>query len=170
MRRMKLRWTILVLFLITVFIGSSFPRVFSQNPGDEAVKAIGRADDAVSSAFAVVLDAEKTGANVSRLRGNLNEAVNLLSQAKILLADGDPLTAVQVANLSAETAQSVGSQASSLEASTLAAHEVALRITLAGSSIGIVVFLSSMFLLWRWFRRRYVLEIQDLRPEATADA
>jgi hypothetical protein len=131
--------------------------------------SIQEADDAISSAFLAVIDAEKVGANVSVLLQELNGALVQKSQAEELLRGGDAGGAIEAAALSAKTAEDVTVEASNLRASTLAHRELIFKISLVGSSIGIIAFLSFMFLLWRRFKGYYVRRILDLRPVVVTD-
>jgi hypothetical protein len=160
---------VLALFLLVV-LSFQVPIVVSGISVDDAAKSVQAAQEAVSSAFVVVSDAERAGANVSGPLEELNGAVDLLSRAEIQLKVGDASGAVEAANNSFSIAEEVAAQASSLKASTLANHESSLMSSLIIFPAGIVLFLSLMVLFWRRFRRHYVRRIKDMRPVVVPDA
>lgn len=88
---------VLVLLLLAVVSGPYVGRAVSEDRLGVSQTFIQDAEGALSSAFLTVLDAEKAGGDVSGLRGRLNDAVSLLSQAKILLAEGDLAGSMRVA-------------------------------------------------------------------------
>lgn len=165
MKQIRLMRLVLVCLLIFVSLSLNFRQAYSVSQTDAANSAIEQANSALSSSFLVVLDAERAGANVSSLRRDLNVAVDLFSQAKVLLANGNPAGAVQAANLSSETAKNVRDSASSLEALALANNQFSFRASLITSTVAVAAFLLCLLLFWRMLRRRYVKGIRKLRPE-----
>lgn len=135
----------------------------------EAPQIIGEAEQSISSAFHVVLEAEDAGANVSSLTVRLNEAAGLLAEARILVQNGDSGQAADLASYSVEIADDVKDEASILKVSALAHRDFVFKVSLAGSLIGVPVFLVFMFRLWRWFKGYYVRRILRLRPEILED-
>lgn len=160
-----------VAFLLLVgFLVSRGSGVVSGEGLDEGRLRVREAEETVSSAFLAVLDAERAGANVSALLYRLNSAAGQLSQAEMMLSKGDSGEAVDVAARSVAIAEDVGGEALNLRASAVANREFVFNISLAGSSVGIVVFFFLMFFVWRQFRARYVRRILDMRPVVVEDA
>ncbi len=156
---------VLVCLLILVSLSLSFRQVYSASQTDAANSAIEQANSALSSSFLAVSDAERAGADVSGLRRSLNVAMDLFSQAKMMLASGNPAGAVQAADLASETAKNVGNSASSLEALAIASNQFSFRSSLINSTVALAAFLVGLLLLWWMLRRRYVRGIGKLRPE-----
>jgi len=128
-----------------------------------------QAEQSISSAFHMVLEAEDAGANVSGLTAKLNEAAGLLVEAKILVQNGDSRQAADLASHSVEIAEDVKDEASTLKASALSHHDFLFKVSLVGTLVGVPAFLALMFLLWRWFKGYYTRRILGLKPEVAED-
>jgi len=63
----------------------------------------------------------------------------------------------------------IPSDPTTVQASALAAREFAFRASLLRSSVGIAIFSSLVFLLWRRFKTYYVRRILDMRPVVASD-
>ena len=134
---------------------------------DEADTSIQQADEAATSAFKAVLEAEKVGANVSRLITKMNEAAVLLTNAKIMAYNKNFHDTIELANSSIEIANSVKYEAANLKTSTLSLHDYIFKISIIESLVGVTAFLLSMIFLWRWFKSYYAHKILGLKPEVT---
>ena len=146
------------------------PHLVSAYALEEAYEPIQKAEEAVFSAFENVLEAENAGANVSRLVARLNKAGDLLVEARVSLKGDDPGEAMRLANRSVEIANGVEDDALGLLVSALADRDLAFKVSLVGSSIGVPAFLFLMFLLWRRFKGYYARKLLSLRPEVAEDA
>jgi len=153
-----------------ILLDLCIPNVVSASSYHEADGAIQQAEQAISSAFEAVLEAEGAGANVSGLIRELNEAAGLLADAKISLNNGDLSDVVQLASRVVETADSVKDEASSLRASALSLREFVFKASFVGSGVGVSAFLLFMFYLWRWFKGYYTRKVLGLKPEVADDA
>jgi hypothetical protein len=152
---------VLIFFAILI---SCVARVASAYSADQVQTRIQGAEDSVDSAFLAVLDAEKVGADVSPMLGELNSAEGLLARSEVLLSQGDLDGAARAATSSSWLAEDVRAQASSLKASTLAYRDYAFRLSLLGCGSGIGLFLLLMFALWQRFREHYVRRVMEMRP------
>jgi len=162
------RLRFLVAVLLSALVPSSLGLISSQ---DEAHTAVQLGEEAISSAFEAVLEAESAGANVSGLVQKLNEAVGFLSEARVLAASGGfDGEAAEFASRCVDVADRVRDEALALLASALAHRDFVFRLSVVGSVVGVSVFLSFMFLSWRWFKVYYRRKVLDLRPEAVDDA
>jgi hypothetical protein len=160
-RRQVLAAFLVVTFILSLSVTKSTVASFSLD-SDGLVK---QAEESVTTAFKAVLDAEAAGANVSGLIVELNQAVGLLSEAKIALGNGDFDGAAEDAASVVEVAEQVRDEASSLRASALVHRDLVFNALLVGSSIGVSVFLVFMWFLWRWFKGYYVRRVLGLKPE-----
>ncbi len=137
---------------------------------DDGLVSVERAEKAVSSAFDIVSEAEVAGGNVSSLILRLNDAVGLLSEARVRLADGGSGDSVAgFAGQCIEIANSVRYEASTLRASALSQRDFVFKLSVVGSVVAVSFFLCFMFLFWRWFEGYYSRRVLGLRPEVVVD-
>jgi len=181
-------WRAPVIFSIFfVLLSVSAFRTVSASDKDDAWRSIQRAEQAVSSAFEAVSDAESAGADVSGLIVELNRSVGFLSEANILFRNGDFGGAARLADLSVGIVEGVdrweldGSvmrsvryegvrvEASRLKASALSHRDFLFKVSLVASILGVPVFLLFMLFLWRWFKEFYARRLLDLKPEVASD-
>jgi predicted PurR-regulated permease PerM len=156
-----------VVFLIALFLCayvSTVRNVVAQS--DQTVSKLQAAESAIDQAFDAVLDAEKAGANVTGLLARLNAAADLLAQAEIAVRKGD-------SNAGAK-GDSVLSIAGEVETAAVAARDAALGAgqnalysTVAFSSVGVVVFVLVLFLVWRQSKQSNVKSVFEAKPEVS---
>jgi len=165
------RLRFLIVFLLLALVSSAASSPISTFGQDEAYNAVQLGEEAISLAFKAVLEAENAGANVSGLVQRLNEAVGFLSEARVLAANGSfDREVAEFTSRCVDVADRVRDEALALLASALAHRDFVSRLSVAGSVVGVSVFLSFMFLSWRWFKVYYRRKVLDLRPEAVDDA
>jgi len=152
-----------LLFLPAIFKASS---TFNENADSSLMQ---QAEEAVSSAYEMVLSAENAGANVTNPLMKLNEAASYLSTARNLLRNEDPDGVAELIFSSIEIAVSAKNEANNLKASALADRDFANKISLLISSVVVSIFLVFMFYLWRVFKRSYIRKFLDLTPEVVSD-
>jgi len=158
-----------VLLVLSVFAVPLFvPGVFGADGESVAASAIDRAEVAMVSAYAVVLDAEQVGVNVSGLLAELNVGGEYLVDARIWFGLGDFENATRLAGLCYDVGEEVSNEAHGLrnEAHGLWVTDVVVRMT--GSMVGVVVVVFLGFVVWRVFRRRYNRRVLGLRPEVVS--
>jgi hypothetical protein len=136
--------------------------------GDEGSSSLGDADAALRQAFAVVLDAESAGANVSGLILRLNEAGTILGQAEMALGNGNSSEAASEAGQCVNIADGVKNDAFALKASALDEARTTSRTYLAFSVAGVAVFVVVLAVVWRRFRRGYVGKELGAKPEVVS--
>ena len=134
---------------------------------EEASVAVADADTALRGAFRAVLDAESAGANVSGLMGRLNEAGVALTGARVALAAGNYSDAVGGAGECKGLADIVVLEAGVLK-NDAAAQASLWWVTVLLSVVGSVVFVVTLFLVWRRFKRYYSDKLLGSRPEVAA--
>lgn len=160
----------LVLLMLLVFASNLFVFANSREVSeDEATSALTNANEAVVSAYQVILEAEKTGANVSGLVGRLNEASVLLAEGQVALRTGDFEKAVRSANLGYEIGQNVKNQANELGGKAYGPWVMRLWLVMTGSLVGAIVVALVSFWGWRFFKRRYYERVLKMRPEVSPD-
>ncbi len=124
---------------------------------------------AIEQAFKAISSAEKAGANVTSLIDQLNGAANLLAKAENAYHAGDMNTAA----INAEAVLPIASQAiasaqTAQEAATIA-NQNNFWITITFATIGSCVFVLVLFMVWRWFKRRYTNNLATAKPEVTQE-
>lgn len=163
------RWRTIILWFL-ILLNLCALDIVSAESRYEANASIQQAEESIYSAFEAVLEAEDAGANVSRLIVRLNEAASLLAEAEALFRNGKFGEVTELTDRSFDIAAEVKGEASILRVSALQSREFAFRVSLIGSSVGVLGFLFFMFLLWRWFKGFYIRRILRLRPEVASDA
>jgi hypothetical protein len=126
------------------------------------------ANSAVIQAFTAVLDAEKAGANVTDLIKKLNGVSELLAQAEIAYRNGDLNTAEINADSVVSIAQEVQSAAQAEQSAALTSGQNSFLFAVALSVIGGFAFVFILFLLWRRFKRYYINNLSDAKPEVNS--
>jgi hypothetical protein len=151
-----------------LFLNLSFPLITAY-ANDQTLLSVTQAEDGLVSAYKVVLDAEKDGANVTGLLDTLNLGGEYLAKAYIWIHLGDLSQADHFAGLCVEIVDNVSNEALFLrdEAEALRKSDAFFRSV--GSVLGLVVVLIGGFVVWRVFKRRYITGIQELKPEVAVD-
>lgn len=132
----------------------------------EASNDVASADQALRGAFNGVLDAEKTGANVSALLVRLNDAGGNLTLAEDALAAGNYSDAVGFAGACESLSNGVGADAVVFKSDAVAAAGN-WWMTVLFSVAGSVVFAVVLLFVWRRFRSGYLKKMLGSRPEVT---
>jgi predicted PurR-regulated permease PerM len=132
---------------------------------DQAGSKLQVANTAVEQAFNAVLDAEKAGANVTDLLAQLNTAEGFLAQAENLYRTGDFSKAATQADNVLPIAQQVTTAAQNSKQTATTSGQNAFWETIAFTVIGVFVFVLVLFLVWRLFKRRYIKNLSEAKPE-----
>jgi predicted PurR-regulated permease PerM len=140
--------------------------VFAQT--DQTASKLQAANTSVEQAFNAVLAAEKAGANVTNLLNQLNGASDLLAQAENVYRIGDNNKAANDADAVLPIAQQVTAVAQTAQGSVSASIQAAVFPTVAFTVEGAVVFVLVLFLVWSWFKRRYIKSLSDAKPEVNS--
>jgi CHASE3 domain sensor protein len=140
--------------------------VFAQT--DQTASKLQAANSAVEQAFNAVLDAEKAGANVTGLLGQLNVAAGVLAQAENSYRTGDSNTAAVQADSVLPIAQEVTTAAQDAKQTALVSGQNAFWSTIAFTVIGAFVFVLALFLVWRRFKRSYINSLSEAKPEVNS--
>ena len=122
---------------------------------------------AVNQAFNAVLNAEKAGANVTGLLSHVNVAAGILAQAENSFRTGDSNTAVAQASSVFLIAQEVIVAAQNAKETALINDQNTFWYTIAFTVIGAFVFVLILVLVWRRFKRSYIKNIAEAKPEVT---
>ena len=137
--------------------------VFAQS--DQTLSKLQEANTAVNQAFNAVLAAEKAGANITGLLAQLNVAEGDLAQAENSYRTGDSSTAATQANSVIPIAQQITTAAQNAKQTATVSGQNAFWSTIAFTLIAAVVFVLGLFLVWRWFKQRYINNLSQAKPE-----
>jgi predicted PurR-regulated permease PerM len=140
--------------------------MFNENADSSLMQ---QAEEVVSSAYVMVLNAENAGANVTNPLMKLNEAASYLSTARNLLRNEDPDGVAELIFSSIEIAVNAKNEANNLKASALANRDFANKISILISSVVVSIFLVFMFYLWQIFKRSYMRKFLDFTPRVVSD-
>ena len=132
---------------------------------DQTATKLTAANTAVDQAFNAVLDAEKAGANVTDLLNQLNYADGILANAENAYRTGDLNNAANQADNVVPIAQQVTSLAQNAKQAALVSGQNAFWTTIALTIIGSIVFVLVLFMVWRRFKRRYIENLSEAKPE-----
>ena len=136
---------------------------------DQASLKLQAANAAVDQAFNAVLDAEKAGANVTGLLVQINTAQSILAQAENSYRTGDINAAVTQADSVLPIAQQVTALAQTAKQTATVNAQNASNATIALTVIGSVIFVLVLFQVWRLFKRRYIKNLSEAKPELVSN-
>lgn len=131
----------------------------------EAELKIGEAEVIVSSAYVAVLEAEKSGADVSGLLINLTYAGDFLAEAYTLYRKGDLDGALDHADLSVRSVDGLVGEAGQLKALAMDENKERVFQTVSGSGVAVVVIVLGSVVVWLVLRRRYFENVVKMKPE-----
>ena len=139
--------------------------VFAQT--DQIASYLQADNAAVNQAFNAVLDAEKAGANVTSLLSQLNDVEGNLAMAENSYRSGNYSAAATQADKVLPLAQQITTAAQNAKQTAAVSAQNSFWSTVAFSVIGVFVFVLVLFLIWRWFKRRYINNLSQLKPEVS---
>ena len=153
---------ILFIFIVASASISSMDVVYGQQ---DMSPALHDAEGKIVSAFEAVAKAEGNGADVTGLINKMNDACNLLVDARILHHGGD----LEGANLKAVECgvivESVDAEAQALTLIAAEEAETEAKLTLAYSLTAIIAIILVSFLIWKRFKQHYRKQALGLKPE-----
>ena len=136
---------------------------------DQAASKLQAANTAINQAFNAVLDAEKAGANVTDLLPQLSYAQGVLANAENSYRTGAFTKASIQADNVLPIVEKVTVSAQNSEQTALDSGQNAFWSTIAFTVIGAIVFVLALFLVWRWFKRSYIKNLSDAKPELVSN-
>lgn len=121
----------------------------------DAQSAVSEASQRIVICYGEAANASSAGANVSGLLQVLNGAGDLLSRARLALADGDFNSSYALALQSEQGLGGFDGQAESLRSAALQSGFVGFWVDVVGSSVGAVAVLVLGFFVWRLLSKKY---------------
>ncbi len=165
--RCKLSSIILLSILVLSMYFLSVNQVTAQI--DQTTSKLQAANTAVDQAFSAVLDAEKAGAKVTDLLSQLSYADGVLAQAENSYRAGDLNKAGIQADSVLPMAQQVTYAAQSAKQTATVNTQNAFYATIAFTVIGSIVFVLVLFMVWRRFKRNYIKNLSEAKPELVGE-
>jgi hypothetical protein len=168
---LKKRLLLLVSFVALAFLSYSLTACL-QLPvarADNEQASIEAADSSIRQAFAVVLEAEKAGGNVTQLLAELNVAGSRLADAENAYRSGKMSEVVAIAGNASQIAENARNEALNLRDVSAANSQNEFWLTITFSAIGAVVFIFALMLGWRRFSSAYSENLLKKKPEVVAD-
>jgi len=157
--------------VLLVFLGPSVTigRVVtaSDNVPEKYRESFDAAQSAVLTGFSTVLDAERSGADVSLLVDDLNTAQHQLSGVWVFDAVGDTEGATLAIAQSQLIAQEVAAEAKLLKATAIAANQSRLMNPALGMKEGGDGLCLILRMAWKRYKRGYVRSVRRSVPELT---
>jgi hypothetical protein len=133
-------------------------------------KAIDAARDALYIAYDSVLDAERAGADVTKLVGDLNAALELLNTAEDYYARGDNGGALSYATQSKSISDQVVIEAKQLKAQAIEAANQRRIIVGFSVSVIIIAICVGLFYGWKLYRQKSREKILKMRVRVMEEA
>jgi len=156
---------LIILAVSICFLG--FQQVIAQT--DQATIKLQAANTVVNQAFIAVLDAEEAGAKVTDLLIQLSYAQDILARAENSYRVGDLTRAGIHADNVLPIAQKIISNAQSAKLTATVNEQNAFYSTVAFTVFGCFVFVLLLFMFWRRFKRRYIKDLSEAKPELVRD-
>jgi hypothetical protein len=147
----------LVVLSLCIFLLLSLTRVCVAHSENEAVAEITEAENTLITAYEAVLEAEKAGANITDLLGNLTEAGDLLSEAKSALSANES-AAVDLAVESQAKLNGFLAKVDALRAAAAQQRYWDFMVNVVGSIIGSLAVIGGGIVAWNVLNRKYKTE------------
>ncbi len=141
----------------------------SASSEDVVASAIRESEEGLVSAYQAVLEADETGADVSSLLVELNEAGEALAGANTAHRMGNLADASRLADLCLEISEAVIGEAYILQVEAHGSRVVSYWLTSVGSLVGMVAVVLGSLWAWRFFKRRYYQRLLGMKPEVISD-
>ncbi len=156
--------TILLLISLTHAKG-----VYAETTLQEAQQRINEAKIAIYDAYNICVEAEEAGADVSSLVGKLNNAIDLLTEAKAFLSEGDYTNAKIKATLAKSEANQVKIVAQDLKSQALFRKWLESIIIPIGATLLLVIIAIFMYKGWTWYVKKREAEILKMKIRLPED-
>ena len=126
----------------------------------DAATSIASAKQQIISCFDSAKQAEAAGANISSLTSILNDAGDLLSRSELAYSQGDFGGAQSFASECSQRLSNFVSASNTLRDSAAQQRSYAYWVNFVGSIAGTFVVIVAGFMVWRFLKKRYPIEVQ----------
>ncbi len=165
--------TIKKLFILLLTVWTAVSPIYlskvSASSEEVVAPALAESEEALVSAYQVVLEAEETGADVSDLLVELNDAGEALAGANTANRVGNVAEAGRLADLSLEISEAVRDEAYILQVEAHGSRVVRYWLTSVGSLAGMVAVVLGSLWTWRFFKRRFYQRLLGMKPEVISN-
>jgi hypothetical protein len=145
-----------VLIIFLIFASQFFrPITFAEVSQNQAASALDNAEAAVTSSYQAVLKAQESGANVSSLLAQLNEAGWFLARAHVAYKSGDFDSALKFATQSQQELNGFVDDADALRNTATQEYYWGFMVNVVGPIIGAIGIICCSFIVWFLLKRRY---------------
>lgn len=155
------------MFLVLLFSSSflCFQNTVTLAQNDSTLQKIQNANYELKQAFITVLEAEAAGANITDLIILLNSAAEALAYAENSYRIGD----FNIAAINVDSVISIAHQVTPLaeeaKHNALISNQNTFFLKIFFTFIGIFIFCLVLSLLWRIFKKRYINNMFQTKPE-----
>ncbi len=156
-----------IIILLAVLVVASFNTLLVKANNENT--SIELANSSINQAFISALDAEKAGANVTRLLLKLNKAGELLAEAENAYLSGNLTIVISKAESAILLAEEVNDDALRLRDVALVESQNNYWLTLVFSVVGAFAFSIALLIVWRQFKRARINNL-GYEPEVVEDA
>ena len=163
MQPSKLRFLSATVLLFALFSMLMFP-VSAAGNQEVAASSISEAEWSMAQAYEAVLDAESADADVSGLLVRLNDAAELLSEARMAFDVGDFEESAGFAGSTSEVGYEIVDDAELLEIEAKNAQVHSSWGFLIISALGVSVVVFSSLVGYSFFKRRYYRRLSKMKP------
>jgi len=136
--------------------------------GSEVQAALSRAEVGAGSAYGSVVEAETAGANVADLLLRLNDSLSMLAKAQVQYRVGNLDQALSLANQCFDSLSGIEAEASMMRETAISNGSQRTLISASLSASAIALVLASCFFGWVLFKRRFLRELMEMKPEVQA--
>lgn len=158
-----LKFLVVSVFLFSL-VSVSVPWVSATN-GDAVPLEVAEAEEALVSAYEVVLEAEEAGANVSVLLDKLNVGGEYLVEAYVWDRLDDSENTSRFVGLCYEIAEDVQSDAVELRDEAKSSWMSESVVVMLRSVVDVILVVGLCFVVWLVFKWRYRKKVVGLKPE-----
>jgi hypothetical protein len=156
-----------IIFLTLALFFCSSSNIVSAQSDDVHLK-IQQANDSIDQAFTAVLTAEKTGIDIASLISQLNDASDALANAENYYRNGNLEQAALESQNAASIAHQINEQAKTTNPTDNVSSQSTFWSTTTFAIIGMVVFVLALFLIWRVFKKWYIQNLSQAKPEVAS--
>jgi CHASE3 domain sensor protein len=162
----KSRKLFLILLVIYLSLSAfSYNTVPASAQSDQAYSKLQSANTEINKVFIEVFNAEAAGADVANLIEQLNVANDLLAQAENAYRQNDFTVVIIKSDGVLLLVQQVNSATQYAKQSASNSNQTALLFNLGFTLIGGLIFIIFLFLIWNWFKHRYVNNLLKEKSE-----
>jgi hypothetical protein len=151
--------------VLTALLVSSFNESLGAAQIETTQSSLQAANERLNQAFKDVFEAEQAGANITRLLKQLNDAAELLAQEENIYRSGDTAGVESKADSVVTTSFQISSLAQTAKEDAQVAAQTQLSLNIALSVVGSIIIILVMILFWRFFKRRYIRHLSNMKPE-----